>query len=177
MHDYKSEVKHYKCICSGFLPLFLCISLIISAGWFLSSIIAAPLPPLPCFHLQPPSVSQCLSAVVSPLCFLLSRRVLKPVMNTKPSLDGSSDFVKNEEARETPPMRSYLWLTMFTCFCPAWPINIVALVFSVLVSCSKLEMWGFWILSFFSLMNSCGLECVMFLRGMLALKKQKQKNK
>uniref|UniRef100_A0A3P8N623 Transmembrane protein 233 n=1 Tax=Astatotilapia calliptera TaxID=8154 RepID=A0A3P8N623_ASTCA len=53
-------------------------------------------------------------------------------MNTKPSLDGSSDFVKNEEARETPPMRSYLWLTMFTCFCPAWPINIVALVFSVL---------------------------------------------
>lgn len=139
----------YLLICSGFLPLFLCISLIISAGWFLSSIIAAPLPPLPCFHLQSPSVSQCLSAVVSPLCFLLSRRVLKPVMNTKPSLDGSSDFVKNEEAREIPPMRSYLWLTMFTCFCPAWPINIVALVFSVLVSCSKLEMWGFWILSFF----------------------------
>ncbi|KAL3976180.1 beta-1,3-N-acetylglucosaminyltransferase 3 [Sarotherodon galilaeus] len=53
-------------------------------------------------------------------------------MNTKPSLDGSSDFVKNEEAREIPPMRNYLWLTMFTCFCPAWPINIVALVFSVL---------------------------------------------
>uniref|UniRef100_A0A668SZH8 Transmembrane protein 233 n=1 Tax=Oreochromis aureus TaxID=47969 RepID=A0A668SZH8_OREAU len=55
-------------------------------------------------------------------------------MNTKPSLDGSSEFVKNEEAREIPPMRSYLWLTMFTCFCPAWPINIVALVFSVLKS-------------------------------------------
>lgn len=70
MHDYKSEVKHYKCICSGFLPLFLCISLIISAGWFLSSIIAAPLPPLPCFHLQPPSVSQCLP--VSQCCCFAS---------------------------------------------------------------------------------------------------------
>ncbi|XP_041792421.1 transmembrane protein 233 [Chelmon rostratus] len=47
-------------------------------------------------------------------------------MNTKPSLDG------NREAREIPPLRNYLCLTMFTCFCPAWPVNIVALVFSVL---------------------------------------------
>ncbi|XP_072289388.1 transmembrane protein 233 [Eucyclogobius newberryi] len=31
-----------------------------------------------------------------------------------------------------PPLRNYLCLTMVTCFCPAWPINIVALVFSVL---------------------------------------------
>ncbi|XP_028270596.1 transmembrane protein 233-like [Parambassis ranga] len=53
-------------------------------------------------------------------------------MNTKPSLDRSSDLVKKGEAQEIPPMRNYLCLTMFTCFCPAWPINIVALVFSVL---------------------------------------------
>ncbi|KAG7241395.1 hypothetical protein INR49_025595 [Caranx melampygus] len=53
-------------------------------------------------------------------------------MNTKPALRGSSDLMKNEEAQEIPPLRSYLCLTMFTCFCPAWPINIVALVFSVL---------------------------------------------
>ncbi|XP_033828420.1 transmembrane protein 233 [Periophthalmus magnuspinnatus] len=31
-----------------------------------------------------------------------------------------------------PPLRNYLCFTMVTCFCPAWPINIVALVFSVM---------------------------------------------
>ncbi|XP_040898715.1 transmembrane protein 233 [Toxotes jaculatrix] len=45
---------------------------------------------------------------------------------------GSSDLVKSGEAQEIPPLKNYLCLTMFTCFCPAWPINIVALVFSVL---------------------------------------------
>ncbi|XP_040010665.1 transmembrane protein 233 [Xiphias gladius] len=53
-------------------------------------------------------------------------------MNTKPSLQGRSDLVRNGEAQEIPPLRNYLCLTMLTCFCPAWPINIVALVFSVL---------------------------------------------
>lgn len=71
INDYKSDVKHYKSACSGFLPLFLCIPLI-SAGWFLSSINTAPLPPLPCFHLHSPSVSQRLSAVVSSLFFTVS---------------------------------------------------------------------------------------------------------
>ncbi|XP_068994661.1 transmembrane protein 233 [Embiotoca jacksoni] len=60
-------------------------------------------------------------------------------MNTKPSLDGGSDFMKSAEAQESPPMRNYLCLTMFTCFCPAWPINIVALVFSVLAQKSYYE--------------------------------------
>lgn len=64
-------------------------------------------------------------------------------MNTKPSLDGSADVLKNREAQEIPPLRNYLCLTMFTCFCPAWPINIVALVFSVLVSHAVLKVWGF----------------------------------
>ncbi|XP_037634456.1 transmembrane protein 233 [Sebastes umbrosus] len=53
-------------------------------------------------------------------------------MNTKSSLDGNADHLKSGEAQEIPPLRNYLCLTMFTCFCPAWPINIVALVFSVL---------------------------------------------
>ncbi|XP_038560302.1 transmembrane protein 233 isoform X1 [Micropterus salmoides] len=60
-------------------------------------------------------------------------------MNTKPSLDGSTDVLKNREAQEIPPLRNYLCLTMFTCFCPAWPINIVALVFSVLAQKSYNE--------------------------------------
>ncbi|KAK0131455.1 Transmembrane protein 233 [Merluccius polli] len=52
---------------------------------------------------------------------------------TKAPLRGSSDRLENlGELRGTPPLRNYLCLTMFTCFCPAWPVNIVALVFSVL---------------------------------------------
>ncbi|KAJ8395648.1 hypothetical protein AAFF_G00031290 [Aldrovandia affinis] len=35
-------------------------------------------------------------------------------------------------ASPTTPLRSYLFLTILTCFCPAYPVNIVALVFSVL---------------------------------------------
>ncbi|XP_029999977.1 transmembrane protein 233-like [Sphaeramia orbicularis] len=53
-------------------------------------------------------------------------------MNAKPSVEGHTGLVKNGEAQEIPPLRNYLCLTMFTCFCPAWPINIVALVFSVM---------------------------------------------
>ncbi|KAM9813374.1 transmembrane protein 233-like [Neosynchiropus ocellatus] len=29
-----------------------------------------------------------------------------------------------------PPLRSYLFLSVLSCFCPAYPVNIVALVFS-----------------------------------------------
>ncbi|XP_076125879.1 transmembrane protein 233-like [Alosa pseudoharengus] len=36
------------------------------------------------------------------------------------------------ESQEPPPLKNYIFLTIFTCFCPAWPINIVALVFSVM---------------------------------------------
>ncbi|XP_056275557.1 transmembrane protein 233 isoform X2 [Pseudoliparis swirei] len=60
-------------------------------------------------------------------------------MTTKSSLDGSADHLKCKEAQEIPPLRNYLCLTMFTCFCPAWPINIVALVFSVLAQRSYEE--------------------------------------
>uniref|UniRef100_A0A3B3WSD4 Uncharacterized protein n=1 Tax=Poecilia mexicana TaxID=48701 RepID=A0A3B3WSD4_9TELE len=37
-----------------------------------------------------------------------------------------------KEQELPPPLRSYLCLTMLACFCPAYPVNIVALVFSVM---------------------------------------------
>ncbi|KAM3867681.1 transmembrane protein 233-like [Diretmus argenteus] len=49
-----------------------------------------------------------------------------------PQQDVTTKLPLDREAQEIPPLRNYLCLTMFTCFCPAWPINIVALVFSVL---------------------------------------------
>ncbi|XP_028914042.1 transmembrane protein 233 [Ornithorhynchus anatinus] len=37
-----------------------------------------------------------------------------------------------EEEEEVPRPKNYLFLTIFSCFCPAYPINIVAFVFSVM---------------------------------------------
>uniref|UniRef100_A0A3B4XSW9 Transmembrane protein 233 n=1 Tax=Seriola lalandi dorsalis TaxID=1841481 RepID=A0A3B4XSW9_SERLL len=95
-----------------------------------------PLPPTSPFLPSPasrfPSPSVSLRFCFASLLSLSQGGTPQPVMNTKPSLQGSSDLVKNGEAQEIPPLRNYLCLTMFTCFCPAWPINIVALVFSVL---------------------------------------------
>ncbi|XP_016361175.1 transmembrane protein 233-like [Sinocyclocheilus anshuiensis] len=53
---------------------------------------------------------------------------------TNHSIDGSSEhsFGRCAEAQGAPPLRNYIVLTIFTCFCPAWPINIVALVFSLM---------------------------------------------
>ncbi|XP_041837613.1 transmembrane protein 233 [Melanotaenia boesemani] len=52
----------------------------------------------------------------------------------KSSLSGSTFFdrVSIEVQEPPPPLHSYLCLAMFACFCPAYPINIVALVFSVM---------------------------------------------
>lgn len=54
----------------------------------------------------------------------------------KSSLSGSAFFGSGsiEEQEPPPPLRSYLCLTIFTCFCPAYPVNILALVFSIMVS-------------------------------------------
>ncbi|KAF7668598.1 hypothetical protein LDENG_00001890 [Lucifuga dentata] len=51
----------------------------------------------------------------------------------KHSLSGSTylDHCSIEQ-EPPPPLRNYLWLTIFACFCPAYPVNIVALVFSVM---------------------------------------------
>ncbi|XP_066499629.1 transmembrane protein 233 [Hoplias malabaricus] len=50
------------------------------------------------------------------------------------SIDGSLDHSLGTgvEGGGPPPLRNYIFLTIFTCFCPAWPINIVALVFSMM---------------------------------------------
>ncbi|KAM4583524.1 transmembrane protein 233 [Fundulus diaphanus] len=52
----------------------------------------------------------------------------------KSSLSGSRFFDSGSlEEQEPPPrLQSYLCLTMLVCFCPAYPVNIVALVFSVM---------------------------------------------
>ncbi|KAM6927937.1 transmembrane protein 233 [Xenentodon cancila] len=52
----------------------------------------------------------------------------------KRSLSGSTFFDRGsvKEQELPPPLRSYLGWTMFACFCPAYPINIVGLVFSVM---------------------------------------------
>ncbi|XP_071750509.1 transmembrane protein 233 [Centroberyx gerrardi] len=54
--------------------------------------------------------------------------------DVKSSLNGSTFLYHSsiEEQEPPPPLRSYLCLTIFTCFCPAYPINIVALVFSIM---------------------------------------------
>ncbi|XP_024275228.1 transmembrane protein 233 [Oncorhynchus tshawytscha] len=53
-------------------------------------------------------------------------------VKTKQLLDVSADHLGGREAQEIPPLKNYVYLTILTCFCPAWPVNIVALVFSVL---------------------------------------------
>ncbi|XP_029990910.1 transmembrane protein 233 [Sphaeramia orbicularis] len=50
----------------------------------------------------------------------------------KSSLSGSAFLDRCSIGEPPPPLRSYLWFTIFTCFCPAYPVNIVALVFSVM---------------------------------------------
>ncbi|XP_064164552.1 transmembrane protein 233-like [Anguilla rostrata] len=51
----------------------------------------------------------------------------------------SLDHSLEGESQDAPPLRSYLLLTIFTCFCPAYPVNIVALVFSVMSRNSYFE--------------------------------------
>ncbi|XP_012685674.2 transmembrane protein 233 [Clupea harengus] len=54
--------------------------------------------------------------------------------DVKSSLNGSADLDHSWDAEgpPPPPLQSYLMLTIFTCFCPAYPVNIVALVFSLM---------------------------------------------
>uniref|UniRef100_A0A673FS43 Transmembrane protein 233 n=1 Tax=Sinocyclocheilus rhinocerous TaxID=307959 RepID=A0A673FS43_9TELE len=56
--------------------------------------------------------------------------------DVKSSLNGSMDVHHSWFGSTTPrpPLRNYLLLTILTCFCPAYPVNILALVFSVMVS-------------------------------------------
>ncbi|CAM2103283.1 transmembrane protein 233 isoform X1 [Caretta caretta] len=40
--------------------------------------------------------------------------------------------VQHEPPQAAPMPKSYLVLSIFSCFCPAYPINIVAFVFSIM---------------------------------------------
>uniref|UniRef100_A0A8C9QLT2 Transmembrane protein 233 n=1 Tax=Spermophilus dauricus TaxID=99837 RepID=A0A8C9QLT2_SPEDA len=57
-----------------------------------------------------------------------------PSSDFKESLDSSPGAnAEDEKTEEDMPMpKNYLWLTIVSCFCPAYPINIVALVFSIM---------------------------------------------
>lgn len=62
-----------------------------------------------------------------------------PLSPSKVSLSRSS--TGNAAVQETPKPRDYLILVIFTCFCPVWPISIVALVYSIMVSPSLNCLW------------------------------------
>ncbi|XP_056585941.1 transmembrane protein 233 [Triplophysa dalaica] len=64
----------------------------------------------------------------------MSSGVQKSDEKSRGSIDGSinNSFGMTAESQEPPPLKNYIFLTIFTCFCPAWPINIVALVFSLM---------------------------------------------
>lgn len=70
---------------------------------------------------------ECLSAIMAPG---------GSQTDVKGSLDGSMEFYRSWFGPTTPrpPLRNYLLLTILTCFCPAYPVNILALVFSIMVS-------------------------------------------
>ncbi|XP_044514763.1 transmembrane protein 233 isoform X2 [Gracilinanus agilis] len=85
----------------------------------------------------------------------------RPTSDSKRALDGSPETNIEDDAPEEevqmPP--NYLLLTIFSCFCPAYPINIVAFVFSIMV-------WN-------ELSPSIPLG-IPSLESLLALKKKKQ---
>lgn len=62
-----------------------------------------------------------------------------PSSDFKRALDSSPEANTDDDKTEedVPKPQNYLWLAIVACFCPAYPINIVALVFSIMVS--KLE--------------------------------------
>ncbi|GLD57256.1 trafficking regulator of GLUT4 1 [Lates calcarifer] len=53
-----------------------------------------------------------------------------PLSPSKASLSRSS--TGNATVQETPKPRDYLILVIFSCFCPVWPVSIVALVYSIM---------------------------------------------
>lgn len=59
-----------------------------------------------------------------------------PSSDFKRALDSSPEANTEDDKTEedVPTPKSYLWLAVVSCFCPAYPINIVAFVFSIMVS-------------------------------------------
>lgn len=69
-----------------------------------------------------------------------------PGSHCKSALDISSleatdpDDAKAEE-ESLPRPDNYLWLAILSCFCPSYPVNIVAFVFSIMVSLVSHAGW------------------------------------
>ncbi|XP_036393381.1 trafficking regulator of GLUT4 1 [Megalops cyprinoides] len=53
-----------------------------------------------------------------------------PLSPSRVSLSRTSST--GNAAQELPKPRDYLLLVIFSCFCPVWPVNIVALVYSIM---------------------------------------------
>lgn len=47
----------------------------------------------------------------------------------------------NAAVQDAPKPKDYLILVILSCFCPVWPVSIVALVYSIMVSGYRLEKW------------------------------------
>ncbi|KAI3353770.1 hypothetical protein L3Q82_004998 [Scortum barcoo] len=61
-----------------------------------------------------------------------------PLSPSKASLSRSS--TGNATVQETPKPKDYLILVIMSCFCPLWPVSIVALVYSIMVSAPGLRL-------------------------------------
>lgn len=57
-----------------------------------------------------------------------------PLSPSRFSLGRASSTATTSNLQEPERPDDYLLLAIFSCFCPVWPINILALVFSILVS-------------------------------------------
>lgn len=60
-----------------------------------------------------------------------------PLSPSKASLSRSS--TGNAAVQETPKPKDYLIFVIMSCFCPVWPVSIVALVYSIMVSVTLLS--------------------------------------
>uniref|UniRef100_A0A3B3XZ27 Uncharacterized protein n=1 Tax=Poecilia mexicana TaxID=48701 RepID=A0A3B3XZ27_9TELE len=74
-----------------------------------------------------------------------------PLSPSRASLSRSS--TGNATVPETPKPKDYLILVILSCFCPVWPVSIVALVYSVMVM-RKAEKLQCFLNIFTCIMNS-----------------------
>lgn len=65
----------------------------------------------------------------------LKRGLEKSSSGAELQLNGAEEIPGPEEEEEPRPApKNYLWLSILSCFCPAYPVNIAAFVFSIMVS-------------------------------------------
>ncbi|XP_058014300.1 transmembrane protein 233 [Ahaetulla prasina] len=63
----------------------------------------------------------------------LKRGLEKSGSGAELQLNGDQEIPgPEEEEDQRPAPKNYLWLSILSCFCPAYPVNIAAFVFSVM---------------------------------------------